>query len=312
MIPSTPKRVRILAALVAAFTLLTLAYPVAAAPRGSKATFTVTPLIGAVSPNQLAALDVFIRNDGTGTWTHADFTAVASAGAIASVTVTQGSVLSCGFAAATATCDLDKVDSLEVIRLRIEVTAPANGTVTLDGSLVIAAAGGNQQSASDDTFMDNGVIPVNASGNFFGRWQDAHGNGFTVGTAATGQFATVTVPPINADYPLTIEELNAPIVCNGTPVAGFGNTVELHVANGGTVDPFLTLTLTYDRATAGSKGIGNTGFVHQRDDGTCEFPPRNCDQNPGFCFDVTNSGGGPNKLLIITAQLPTNGRGRGV
>jgi len=52
--------------------------------------------------------------------------------------------------------------------------------------------------------------------------------------------------------------------------------------------------------------------VHQRDDGTCEFPPRDCEENEGFCFDASWLGSGQQRLLVIEMQLPTNGRGRGI
>ena len=65
------------------------------------------------------------------------------------------------------------------------------------------------------------------------------------------------------------------------------------------VTPYLTVTMTYDRDAADGRTPGTVSVVHQRNDGTCEFPPRDCDTNEGFCFDARWEGHGANIQLVI-------------
>ena len=311
MVPSTSKRVRIIAVLAAAISILTLAFPVAAAPRGTRATFTITPLIATVSGGQIAAIDVFARNDGQGTFTHATFVGTATAGTIADAP--DG----CAIAGATVTCSLGKLFSGESAALRILARAPnAAGTVTLSGVLTVDAGGDNSSASSRDTFRAQASIGVRTDPEFFGSWQPAHSNTRTFATRGIGggntQSTAVEVPPVEIAYPATIEETNAAIVCSGHPIGGFGKTVILTVANGDEVDPYLTWTMKYAKDAVGSRTPWTVSVVHQRDDGTCEFPPRGCHYHEGFCFDAFWQGYGDHKKLVIEMQLPANGRGRGL
>jgi hypothetical protein len=293
---------------------MTVAFPVAAAPRGTQTTFTVTALNAAVAPDQPSAFEVFISNDGQSVWTQAIFTGLASAGTVLSAIATQGSVAACTPSAATVSCVLPTLESDESVTLLIQILAPgAGGTIALDGTLTIDAGGGNPNSASKDTFKDSDALDVVDSPDFFGRWQSAHAAGQTFATdpvgGTNGQSTSVFVPAFAAGYAAFLQESDDALLCNGAGVAGFGKTVEMHFANG--LSP-VTVTLTYNRVTAGNKTPATTTFVHQLDNGQCEFPPRDCEENPGFCFDAFWQGSGPNRLLIIQAELGSNGRGRGV
>lgn len=310
MFPSTPRQLRFLIALTMATSVITLSAPVSAAPRGVKATFTVTSLIDAVSASQSGAFDVFARNDGSGTWTHATLAGTLSAGTVSSAPA------GCTFGGTAVTCDLGKLDAGASATRRIIVEAPGSaGSVTLAAVLTVDAGGDNKKAASRDTFTANDAIGVSTDGDFFGRWQGAHASGLSFGTAGVGgsnlQSTKVDVPPIASDYPAIVSEVDAPIECSGSPIAGFGKTVDLSIANGQTVTPYLTVTMTYDRDAADGRTPGTVSVVHQRNDGTCEFPPRDCDTNEGFCFDARWEGHGANIQLVIEMQLPSNGRGRG-
>jgi hypothetical protein len=311
MIPSRSRHRRFLAALAVAFTVAALPLPAAAAPRGVKATFTITPLIEAVSVSQAGAFDVFARNDGKGTFTHTTFVGVLSAGTIASAPS------GCSWRGATVTCSLPKLFAGQSATRRIVVTAPGGaGTLSMAGTLTVDSASDNPNASSRDTFRTDGSIGVRNDADFFGRWQAAHGAAVTFSTAgvggANGQSTSVKVPSFGADYPATLEETADAIVCGGSPIGGFGKTVELSMANGQTVTPHLTVTMTYDKSTANGRTPYTVAVVHQRDNGTCEFPPRDCDDNPGFCFDAFWQGSGYHKKLVIVMELPTNGRGRGI
>jgi hypothetical protein len=310
MFPSAPRRLRLLIALTMATSVITLSAPVSAAPRGVKATFTVTSLIDTVSASQSGAFDVFARNDGNGTWTHAILVGTLSAGTVSAAPA------GCSFGGAAISCDLDKLDAGASATRRVIVQAPGSaGSVTLAAVLTVDAGGNNKNAASRDTFTANGAIGVRNDADFFGRWQGAHASGLSFGTAGVGgsnlQSTKVDVPPVGTDYPAIVSEVDAPIVCSGSPVAGFGKTVDLSIANGQTVSPYLTVTMTYDRDATDGRTPGSVSVVHQRNDGTCEFPPRDCDTHEGFCFDARWEGHGANKKLVIEMQLPTNGRGRG-
>ena len=319
MYPSTPKRLRVLAALVAALSLFTLAMPVAAAPKGVRAILTVDPAIEAVSLGRIGAFEVFVKNDGPGTFTHAVLAAEVSRGTILSVTVLDGAAVCSAPVGAKVSCDFDKLDAQEEATLLVRVQAPSTGgqAITLNATLQVDAAGENPNAESKDTFRDSDTLPVRTDGEFFGNWQSAHANTLSFSTAAVGgnngQSTKVDVPSAEDEYPWTIEETTGAIVCtNGPTITGFGKAFEVHVNNGDPVTPHVTITVTYDKNTSSGKAENNTTVVHQLDNGTCEFPPRGCTANPGFCFDVTVTGSGQNRQLVIVMQLPTNGRGRGV
>jgi hypothetical protein len=300
-----------LVALATAAALLSLPASAAGAPRGTNATFTVTPLIEAVSTGQPGAFDVFVSNDGKATFTHTTFTGVLSSGAVLSAPA------GCSIGGTIVLCDLGKLAAGATATRRIVVGAPAAaGELSLAGTLTIDAAGNNPKASSRDTFSAGGAIGVRSDADFFGRWQAAHGASLSFATAGVGgdngQSTTVDVPPVGFDYPATVAETSDEIVCDGSEIEGFGETVVLGIASGQAVDPYLIVTMTYDKATASGRTPHTVSVVHQRDDGTCQFPPRDCDENEGFCFDAFWQGSGFHKKLVIEMQLPTNGRGRGV
>ena len=311
MITRAPKHLRILVAIAMAAAVLGIPASAAAAPRGTKASFTVTPLIAAVSTGQPGAFDAFVSNNGTSTFTHATFVGVLSTGTVLSAPA------GCTVGVAVVSCDLGKLSAGASASRRIVVGAPAAaGTLTMEGTLSIDAAGNNPKASSRDTFVAGGAIGVRSDANFFGRWQTAHGASVSFATAgvggSNGQATLVDVPPVGVDYPATVEETGDEVVCGGSEIDGFGKTVVLSVANGQAVFPYLTVTMTYDKTTANGRTPYTVGVVHQRDDGTCQFPPRDCEEHEGFCFDAFWEGYGYHKKLVIEMQLPSNGRGRGV
>jgi hypothetical protein len=306
-----PMNIRLLVIVATAAALLSLPAAAAGAPRGTKVTFSVDPLTAAVSTTQPGAFEMFASNDGTSTFNHTSFVGTLSAG-----TILQAD--GCAFTATIVTCELGTLAAGASVTRLIIVGAPATpGAITMNGTLTIDAAGGNPKASSRDTFTDPspGVIGVRSDGEFFGRWQAAHNGPLSFSTAGigggNGQSTTVDVPAVAADYPAAVGETNDAIVCAGTALAGFGKTVLLTVANGEPVAPYLTVTMRYDRDTASNRTPNTVGVVHQLDDGTCEFPPRDCEENEGFCFEAFWQGNGPQRLLVIEMQLPTNGRGRG-
>ena len=304
------KSIRVLVVVATAAALLSIPASVAGAPRGTKVTFNVDPLTAAVSIAQPGAFEMFASNEGTSTFNHTTFVGTLAAGTILEAD-------GCAFTATVVSCELGTLASGASATRLIVVSAPATaGAITMNGSLTIDAAGGNPKASSRDTFTDGGTIGVRSDGEFFGRWQAAHGVPLTFATAAVGngngQSTKVDVPAVGDDYPAQVAETSDGIVCGGTAVAGFGKTVVLAVANGEPVAPYLTVTMTYDRQTAGNRTPNTVSVVHQLDNGTCEFPPRDCGENEGFCFDAFWQGNGPQRLLVIEMQLPTNGRGRGV
>lgn len=311
MLTRVPTYLRILVALALVAASLSLPAAVAGAPKGTKATFTVAPLITAVSTGQPGAFEVFARNDGKGTFTHATFVGVVSIGTVASAPS------GCSINGAVVRCDLGKLKSGVSATRRIIVGAPgAPGTLSMAGTLTVDAAGNNPNSASRDTFFAGGALGVRSDADFFGRWQSAHGAAVSFATAgvggANGQSTLVQVPAVQAAYPATLEETGDEVICGGSEIDGFGKTVELAVANGQTVSPYLTVKMTYSKDAAEGRTPYTVSVVHQRDNGTCEFPPRDCDENEGLCFDAFWIGSGSNKKLVIEMQLPSNGRGRGV
>lgn len=304
------KSIRVLVVVATAAALLSIPASVAGAPRGTKVTFNVDPLTAAVSIAQPGAFEMFASNDGTSSFNHTTFVGTLVAGTILEAD-------GCAFTATVVSCELGTLASGASATRLIVVSAPATaGAITMNGSLTIDAAGGNPNASSRDTFTDGGTIGVRSDGEFFGRWQAAHNGPLGFPTAnvggTNGQSTTVDVPPIAFDYAASVAETNDAIVCDDTTIAGFGKTVVLSVANGEPVTPYLTVTMSYDRETAGNRTPNTVSVVHQLDDGTCEFPPRDCEENEGFCFDAFWQGNGPQRLLVIEMQLPTNGRGRGV
>ena len=306
-----PRSIRAAIVLATAAAVLAIPFQVAAAPKGTRATFTVTPLIAAVSVGQPGAFEVFVRNDGPATFTHATLTGVAAGGSLASAPS------GCTGSGPNVTCQLGKISKGQSRTLVLVFGAPAAaGSLNLNATLRVDAGSGNPSASSEDVFNRSAALSVRNDPDFFGRWQQAHNAAVSFTTGALGganhQSTSVVVPPVGFGYAANVEEIDDDIVCDGNPVGGIGQAVEMTVANGQAVNPYLEVKLTYDKTAADGKTPSTIEVVHQRDDGTCEFPPRDCDDNEGFCYDAKWSGHGSSKKLIVTVQLPTNGRAKGV
>jgi hypothetical protein len=214
-------------------------------------------------------------------------------------------------------CTASNLAAGGTISFVVVFSAPASaGSLQLSGTLAIDGGTNNPKSSSQDTYTDAASISVVNSPDFFASWQGAHGSAMTFATAPVAgsntQSTTVNVPAVGFAYPAVVNENATPIVCDGDAVDGIGQAIDLAIANGQPVSPYLTVTLTYHNDLLDGRTPGNVEFVHQRDDGQCEFPPRGCDTNAGFCYDAWWSGNGPNKMLVLQVQLPSNGRGRGL
>jgi uncharacterized repeat protein (TIGR01451 family) len=311
MFPSSRRLIRSLTALATIATLLTLPQGTSATPRGRQATLEITPMIAAVSVEANAAFGITFTNSGRATLTKPRFTGTVPGG-----TFVSGSA-GCSGNLESVTCRGPNMKSGAVVTFTVVFAAPDEaGTLELSGSLAIDSGNNNPNAASKDTYTDAASIAVIDSPDFFATWQDAHASPVTFATGGlsggNGQTTSVSIPPVGFAYPATLSESGDDIVCGGEVIDGIGQTVDLSVANGQPVDPFLTLTLTYQKDVLDGRTPWTIAFVHQRDDGTCELPPRDCEANPGFCFDAAWSGYGWHKKLILTVQLPTNGRGKGL
>jgi len=312
---SRPSRtIRLL--LILSTTAALLAAPLSAAaqgnPRGTQATFTVTALTSAVSIGQSAAFEAFIRNDGSATFTHVRVEAEVPGATLASAP--DG----CAGGGASVSCSLGKLASGQSMTLLFVFGVPSvAGEIDLQATLQVDSGSDNPRASSKDTFHAGADVPVIDSPDFFGSWQPAHGGNVSFSThgigGGNGQSTSVAVPPVGFGYPALLSELDENIVCHGEVYEGFGDAVEMSIANGAELSPHLTLTLVYDKHAAADRNPWNVSFVHQTDDGTCQFPPRGCNHhNDGFCFDASWSGHGWNKLLVLRVELPSNGRGKGL
>ncbi len=306
---------RFIRALVVIFTMAALlSIPLQAAagsPRGTKATLTNTALTSAVSVGRSAASHVVFSNTGTANFTH-----VTLSGSAPGATL-QSAPQGCAGSGASVTCNFDSLRSGRSLTLLFVFGAPGSaGDINFASEVRIDSGSNNPRASSKDTFKATGAAAVINSPNFFGSWQGAHANGLTFATAGIGgtntQTTSVEVPPVGFGYPAALNETDAPIVCDGNDIGGFGNAVDLSIANGTEVSPHLTLTLTYAKSAIGHLDAWKVKFVHQTDEGTCEFPPRGCTyHNDGFCFDAKWVGSGSSKKLVIRVELPSNGRGKG-
>jgi hypothetical protein len=312
---SRPSRfLRLLLILSTTAALLAAPLPVAAQgnPRGTQATFTVTALTSAVSVGQSAAFEAFIRNDGSATFTHVRIVAEGPGATL--VSAPDG----CSGSGASVSCSLGKLASGQSMTLLLVFGAPgAAGEIELQATLQIDSGSDNRQASSKDTFHAAAEVAVIDSPDFFGSWQPAHGGNVSFSTDGIGggnrQSTSVTVPPVGFGYPALLAEQDENIVCHGKVYKGFGDAVEMSIANGAELSPHLTLTLVYDKHAAADRNPWNVRFVHQTDDGTCQFPPRGCNEhNDGFCFDAWWSGHGWNRQLVLRVELPSNGRGKGL
>lgn len=273
---------------------------------GYRADLDVNALIGTVSGGQDVAFDVVLRSDGSDPFDNVKLSLAAPGGTFVS------GPAGCSGSGATATCQLGKLRAGKTLTLRFVFSAPASA-----GTLKLTAELKHKSWHWWKTVLEaSGSASVVNDPNFFGGWQSAHVTSvsFATGTGSdNGQTSQVVMPPTGFGYPAQLAELDGAIVCGSKVYSGFGDAVDMTFANGQEVEPFLTLTLTYNKDAIGWRDADRIKFVHQRDDGTCQFPPRGCNKwNDGFCFDAWWSGHGHSKKLTIRVELPSNGRGKGI
>lgn len=265
--------------------------------------------IAAVSPGQdLAFLASFVNN-GPGTVTHVRFEGTAPGAEFVRATAP------CTGGGEAVVCDLGTFSAGTSVNLTFVFEAPLTGTVELSGSFAGDAGSGNPKSASSDVWKipDVDAITIDSSPGFFGSWQEGHADERTFDPIeSAGQVSTVTAHPVGADYAATLRHTGEPITCTnenelrGVDLNGFGQAVDLKIADGGTA---VDVTITYaDANVTPNKAL----LVHQHDDGTCALPPRCDGTNSGDCFEASTEGRGRNKVLVIRAELPHNGRIKGI
>jgi hypothetical protein len=293
MHPSVPRPIRVMLVLATIASLLAIPSVASAAPKGSGIVFTVTSLNTAVSPNMAAAFEVFVRNDGSATLTHATVTVEAS-GAVTSRPAECSAAL---------VCDLGTLSSGSERTLLFVVTAPSAGSATLTARLQVDAGSGNP---SQDAGTRSAATSVNQNAAFFGTWHGA--NAALTGAIASGhQTASVSVPAVSFAYPAELSEASGK-VCGQQ---GIGQAIDMQLANGQSVLPnLLTVTVTYDATARGNRTPGNVGFVHQADNGDCTTLVKGC--LTAGCFNAFWDGNGPDKKLVVVALLASNGLGKGL
>jgi hypothetical protein len=301
---SLPQPMRI--PLIAATLLSLLAMPMPAfAVKGVGVEYEVRTLIPAVSPGQPVAYQAWFKNEGSSTLANMRFDGEAPGATFLSA---SGSCIGEG---PRVTCDLGNLAAGAEMILTFQFAAPsAAGGVALTGSFSSDARQTGPPSASRNEWTDVADTAVIDSADFFGRWQQAHGRLTfpAVGSVAT-QLTSVVAPAVGFDYPATIRHTGDAVLCGGVDQGGFGQTVDLSIANGSSP---VTMTITYSSLASAGKSPGQVTVVHERDDGSCSFPPSNCKLNAGFCYDASWSGGGPNKVLVVRVELPSNGKIRGI
>jgi hypothetical protein len=282
----------------------------------SKVVLTVTPLIQAVSPNGLTGFKVYFESL-QGTLTNLTFTGEFSAG----VTVPNTTGTPCPGTAAPATIseNIGNLPAGQPFEFATDLVC-AGGTDVVFGATFAADAGRDRTGTKVDVWTEEGTTHVDGSGYFFGTWQKQHpGQGQTFSTPAIGgsknQTTSISVPGFGVAYPATIQEVNERIECalkegGEFTTQGLGRAVVMHVANGDIVHPFIEVTLTYNNTAVEGRAPGQIRVVHVKDNGECHFPPPNCRQNPGDCYDVSTVGGGANKRTVVLFQSPTNGRAK--
>jgi hypothetical protein len=277
---------------------------------GPKAAFNVTALTEAVSPGQSAAFEVFLRSDGSDAFDKVRLEGKAPGGTI--VSAPDG----CWTSGASFSCHLGKLKSGRTLTLQFVFATPASASSLELTARLKVESWHHGYKKTKDAFTDSAAAAIIDSPDFFGGWQPAHGSPLTFSTAGLGdnaQSTTLQVPPVDDGYPAMVAEVDEAIVCGHKTFEGFGEAVDMSIANGAELDPHLTLTLTYAKSEVGWRDPWSIKFVHQTDDGVCHFPPRGCNyHNDGFCFDAWWTGHGWHKKLVIRVELPTNGRGKGV
>jgi hypothetical protein len=303
---------RALVVLMTAAALLGLPLQVAAhgGSHNPPAKFTVTALTPSISPGQSAAFEVFIKSDGSDAFDKIRLEGSAPGGTL--VSAPNG----CWGSGASVSCDLGKLKSGKTLTLQFVFAGPAAGSLEFTARLKVDTWYHGYKKTKD-AFKASAVVAVNNSPDFFGGWQAAHGATLNFSTAGlggdNGQTTSVQVPPVGTGYPVQLAEVDENIDCGFKVFTGFGEAVDISVANGAELNPHLTMTLTYKKSVIGWRDPWSIKFVHQTDSGQCQFPPRGCNyHNDGFCFDAYWVGHGWDKKLVLRVELPTNGRGKGV
>jgi hypothetical protein len=313
MVLRFPRWSRVLIVVMTTAALLGLPLQVAAHGGGyhSKAEFKVTALTDAVSPGQAAAFQVFLRSDGSDAFDKVRLEGKAPGGTITSAP--DG----CWTSGASFSCNLGKLKSGKTMTLQFVYATPAvAGSLKLSASLKVEYWHWGHKKTKE-AFTGSASTAIIDSPDFFGGWQPSHASTMSFSTAGIGganeQTTSVQVPPVGSGYPLRLAEVDESIRCGHKTITGFGEAVDMSIANGATLSPHLTLTLTYTKAAVGYRSAHDIRFVHQTDDGGCQFPPRGCNyHNDGFCFDAWWTGHGYGKKLVIRVELPSNGRGKGL
>ncbi len=295
-------------AIVLAFGLLAPTPAFAAKGNDPRVEFSAGPRIDVVSPGQdLAFLASFV-NHGPGTITHLRFDGSAPGADFVRATAP------CTGAGDAVSCELGTLSAGTAVTLTIVFKAPSGGEVEFSGSFAGDAGSGNPNSASVDVWdvTSTDPISVDASPGFFGIWQEAHEGLKTFQSIVSGpQQSTVTAHPTDDDYAALLRHTGAAITCTNQDelgnvnLAGFGQAVDLDVANGETA---IDVRIIYANVDINPRKVR---LVHQNDDGTCTLPPVCDGTNDGNCFEAFTKGRGQNRQLVIDAQLPHNGRVKG-
>lgn len=275
-----------------------------AAPRGTQAAASILPLLGVVSAGQTAAFDATLTSSGTATLANLRFDGSVSNGA---------QVLSanapCAIDGPDIHCTLPSLAGGASLTVRVLVTAPAGAGQLQFAGAFSAEGGRSNPGGSVDTWPASASLAVSNSADLLSRWQQAHGS-ITLPTVghADEQLTKVSVPPVGYGYAALVRHGDDAIVCGAETIAGIGQTVTAAIAGGSSP---IRLEIAYDRDVLDRTTPSTIEVVHQLDDGTCEFPPRNCRSHAGFCYDAKWQGSGANKKLVLQVQLPHNGKARG-
>ena len=276
-----------------------------AVPRGTQVSAEIVPLLAVVSAGETAAFDATITNAGSATITNLRFDGWLSNGAALISTSSP-----CAAEGPQVGCALPNLVAGASHTIRFLVTSPEDaGGLDLVGAFSAEGRRSNP-GGSRDTWPAAAALEVSDSADLLSRWQQAHGN-ITLPTVGDSdeQVTAVSVPPVGFDYPALVQHGDDEIVCDGTPIEGVGRTVTVSIAGGGSP---VELTIAYDKDELNGTTPGRISVVHQLDDGTCEFPPRDCSDNAGFCYDARWSGSGAHKKLLLHVELPSNGSIKGI
>ncbi len=299
MHPSLPKS-RIVLALATTAALLASPMPSLGA-KGAALTADFTALIGAVSPNGQMAFSASFENPGPSNIAHLRFD-----GSVPGATFVSGTA-PCQANGPGVGCALGNLAAGRSVKLTLLFNAPSSsGILTLDGAFSGDAGQNNSGAAKRDTWTDPSVVnvTVNGSGDFFGSWQRSHGGQQTFQTSAISgnnhQSTRVVVPAVTGDYPATINEVIGDVTCGTSAV---GQAVDLSIANGAPVEPYLQVTLRLDAVAAEGRTPSSIGLLHD-----CEPVPAGCRKSVAPCYDASWERNGRDKVLVIVVQLPSNGR----